>query len=63
VGGTATLINTTIAGNTAVDHGGGLYAKSPGVVRLNSVTIARNRANSDSSGAGGGGGIYRRADR
>ena len=54
--GTVRMVNTTIAGNRAGGFGGGLWALTP--VELNSVTIARNVADSDSSGGDMGGGIY-----
>lgn len=53
------ILNTTIAGNTAGGRGGGIYARAGSNGQLNGVTIARNRADSDSSGGPDtGGGIF-----
>ncbi len=54
--GSVFMSNTTIAGNRAGGNGGGLWALTP--TTLNSVTIARNVADSNSSGGEVGGGIY-----
>jgi CSLREA domain-containing protein len=58
-GGTLTLTNVTISGNTAEDKGGGIH-QTAGSMTLNNVTISNNGAgNSPTTGAGGG--IYRLA--
>jgi uncharacterized repeat protein (TIGR01451 family)/CSLREA domain-containing protein len=50
------LINTTISGNLATGDGGGLY-NANNQATLTNVTVAYNRANSDSNVSGTGGGI------
>lgn len=54
-GGDVTLINTTISGNRAALHGGGIYVDN--VVRLVNVTITANVADSDEDDLGNGGGV------
>jgi hypothetical protein len=54
---TTLAINSTISGNTAVGHGGGIY-NNAGAVGLTHVTIANNTADADNEGNGDGGGIY-----
>ncbi len=49
-GATATLINSTLNGNTSQDNGGGIY-NNGGTVNLTNVTIANNTA---TNGNGGG---------
>jgi hypothetical protein len=61
-GSAATLINSTISGNRAPRHGGGIYvgqssANYPTTLNLHNVTIADNVANT-SQGGYTGGGIY-----
>jgi CSLREA domain-containing protein len=53
----ARLTNVTIAGNRAVEDGGGLVAYTSSVIRLNAVTIAENIADTDEDGGNEGGGI------
>lgn len=50
--------NSTISGNQSTVNGGGIYA-AQGTIALSNVTITKNTCNSDSSGSGQGGGIYR----
>lgn len=57
--------DSTISGNRAKNNGGGInnndtscFPGCPGVVYVNSTTIANNRSNSDYKGTGDGGGIY-----
>ncbi len=50
--------NSTISGNDAGSHGGGLYIENPGVIELTNLTITENQADIDGSGGGFGGGIY-----
>ena len=54
-GGDVTLINTTVSGNRAALHGGGIYVDN--VVRLFNVTITANVADSDEDDLGNGGGV------
>jgi predicted outer membrane repeat protein len=59
--GAATFIsiNSTITKNSAVLRGGGIYSATGSFARLLSVTIARNRADSDDNGViDHGGGIF-----
>jgi hypothetical protein len=55
-----TVVNSTVANNSADGNGGGVAGFGPGTgsTSLNAVTVARNRANADGSGANDGGGIY-----
>ncbi len=53
---TMTITNSTISGNRAYGHHGGLFNMS-GTVTLNSVTIANNAADADGDGYGNGGGL------
>jgi CSLREA domain-containing protein len=55
---TATLVNTTVSGNSAGEDGGGISVEVDGQVILRSVTVANNRADSDRSGGGDGGGLF-----
>jgi CSLREA domain-containing protein len=63
--GGVNITNSTISGNIAARHGGGIYffddpSQSPvATANLNNVTITNNTANSDSDGGGDGGGIFR----
>jgi hypothetical protein len=52
---TATLTNSTIAGNTTTAEGGGIMADNAATVNLDNSTIAYNRADSDDNGGVGGG--------
>lgn len=61
IGGDATIVNTTLSGNTASTYGGAIHANSAVTILLRNVTIAGNVADSDRSGAGDGGGIKRTA--
>ena len=58
IGGTTTLTNVTINGNSAKNNGGGIFANR-GTLNLNNVTITGNIADSDFDGIGDGGGIFR----
>jgi CSLREA domain-containing protein len=51
------LTNTTLSGNRAEHHGGGLYLQS-GVANLYHVTLTLNTAGAGNSGAGDGGGVW-----
>jgi hypothetical protein len=55
--GTVNLLNTTISGNAATNHGGGIH-HTAGAVTLAHVTMTLNNADSDDSGAGDGGGVF-----
>jgi CSLREA domain-containing protein len=55
--GTVSMVNSTVSGNRAGASGGGVWALTP--VKLNSVTIARNVADSDSTGGGEGAGLFK----
>ena len=55
---TLDLVNVTIGGNTASNHGGGIFLGSPRHIKMSSSTVAGNLADSDSDGNGDGGGIY-----
>jgi predicted outer membrane repeat protein len=52
------MANDTISGNQARGNGGGINSTEDAVVRMNAVTVARNRADSDSDGFGDGGGLF-----
>lgn len=56
VAGTMTVTNSTISGNRAYSHFGGIY-NANGNVTLNSVTITDNRADADGDGFGNAGGL------
>jgi CSLREA domain-containing protein len=51
-GGTATLTNCTVSGNTARNNGGGLYITSSGTTTLTNCTVSGNIADNN------GGGLY-----
>jgi hypothetical protein len=51
------IVNSTIHGNTANFHGGGLHFLSTGSPALRSATVSGNTSDNDSSGTGTGGGI------
>jgi hypothetical protein len=55
-GGTLTIVNSTISGNTSDGNGGGLYNGGTSTATLANVTITNNSAdaNNDATGAGGG---------
>jgi hypothetical protein len=53
-----TISNTTIAGNSATQFGGGISASGSSIVEITSSTVVGNKADSDDSGGGDGGGIY-----
>ena len=56
---TLTLTNSTVSGNSAKAHGGGLFSYMPGSsATLTAVTIADNTPDSDGTGGGSGGGLY-----
>jgi CSLREA domain-containing protein len=50
--------NTTISGNQSTVNGGGIIANH-GILIFSNVTVTNNTCNSDSTGGGQGGGIYR----
>lgn len=54
--GQATVTNTTISGNRATHHGGGLLVDG-GAVAIDGGTIVFNDADSDADGLGNGGGV------
>ena len=56
-GGTLTIINSTISGNSSDGDGGGLLNCGSSTATLANVTITDNRADADSNAAGSGGGI------
>ncbi len=49
-GGTATLTDTTLSGNSAAGSGGGLHVTGAGAVTLRDVTLADNTAGVDGGG-------------
>ncbi|MFQ5857924.1 MAG: choice-of-anchor Q domain-containing protein [Anaerolineae bacterium] len=51
------LTNSTLPGNTADGHGGGISTN--GLIDLNNVTITNNTADNDNDGVGDDGGIAR----
>ena len=51
------IVNSTIHGNTANFHGGGLHFLSTGSPALRSATVSGNTSDNDSNGTGTGGGI------
>jgi hypothetical protein len=57
------VVNSTVAANRALKHGGGIIVNDLGfdeaVVSLNAVTVARNVVDADGDGEGGGGGLFR----
>ncbi len=64
--GDVTIRGTTVAGNTAMERGGGILARSiEGALRIENSTISGNTADSDGDGSGYGGGIgsYNLPDR
>lgn len=58
--GYATIRNSTISGNRARFHGGGVYAADRGMpgVQVEFSTIALNTSDADANGDGDGGGIF-----
>ena len=56
--GVLALVNSTVAGNRAIASGAGLFGEAGARAKLNAVTIARNRADSDDAGGGTGGGVF-----
>ena len=52
------VLNTTVAGNKSASNGGGIFADGSSVVRLNSVTVVRNRGNTDGMFSEAGGGLF-----
>jgi len=52
-----TIINSTIARNSAFEDGGGTSVETDGIMSLRGVTVAQNTADADSSGGGDGGGV------
>lgn len=55
---TATIINSTVFGNSADVSGGGIAAILGATVEAKHVTVAENKADADNSSGGAGGGIY-----
>ena len=55
---TASLENTTIAGNRTTTSGGGIYAPGSSATTLRNVTLATNTADSNADDNGDGGGFY-----
>ncbi len=53
-----TLNNSTVSGNSAERHGGGILKSDVSDLILNNVTITGNQADSDQDGDGLGGGFY-----
>jgi uncharacterized repeat protein (TIGR01451 family)/CSLREA domain-containing protein len=54
-GGTLTITNSTVSGNSARRHGGGIYLDdSSTVLTITNSTVTGNRADSDSGGIPGG---------
>ncbi len=51
------IVNSTIHGNTANFHGGGLHFLSTGSPALRSATVSGNTSDNDGNGTGAGGGI------
>jgi hypothetical protein len=58
ISGQMNVVDSTIAGNSADDNGGGCRVEEGSTLNLTNVTISSNTADADSSGAGDGGGIY-----
>jgi len=58
VNGTATVINSTIDGNSSDELGGGVFIGDAGSIAILSSTVTRNEADSDSDGSGSAGGVY-----
>ncbi len=58
--GTATIVNSTISGNTSAMEGGGIFASGIVNVELTSVTITGNSANGGAQTQHGGGGLASR---
>lgn len=64
INGAATISNGTMSGNTSRDDGGAVWGDISTVgasrfMTLSGMTIRGNTANSDSSGGGDGGGVFR----
>jgi CSLREA domain-containing protein len=57
----ATLINSTVTGNSSQDFGGAIDLSGTASLRILSSTITDNTANSDNDIIGDGGGIHRNA--
>lgn len=55
-GGTASITNSTISGNSSTFHGGGIFTDD-GTLTLNNATVVGNVADSDSNATGDGGGV------
>ena len=51
------IVNSTVANNRSGETGGGIHLECC-EVKMNSVTVVRNRANTDGIGSEAGGGIY-----
>ena len=49
------MVNDTVANNRSGKGGGGIYNAGQGLVRMNAVTVARNRGDTDEQGFAGGG--------
>ena len=52
------VVNSTVSGNRSASSGGGIYADGSSVVRLNAVSVVRNRANTDGVLSEAGGGLF-----
>jgi hypothetical protein len=56
--GQASIVNSTIDGNSATRFGGGVFLGDPARIQILSSTITHNTADSDSNSTGSGGGLY-----
>ena len=56
--GQLSLTNSTISGNAAGNHGGGIYNHWLGTAELSNVTVSDNIADEDADSSGDGGGIF-----
>ena len=53
--GSATVINSTISGNSALSSGGGISVRSLGALTMHHCTVAGNSSGADVTSIGGGG--------
>ena len=53
-----TVVNSTVAANTASAEGGGIMADNAATVNLDNATVAFNMADNDNTGGGVGGGVH-----